>query len=318
MFVQPSSLVFLLLIAIWAAYLLQHWIRRREYLATAHSVDRFSDAMRVLERRAPLPEFDLSAPRPRSYAVSPARPSHPEAVVKRAPTVRPEAPARPAAALTDAPVRPKRVRPVLAGKMARRVRGLSLVVTFVLALVVTPLAASLRLPGWIVFVVVGALVADVILLRHAAVSERVAARAAARAGGRTGAYARGSAGGPARADARDTDYFDAESEARVESDIELQYGAETAYDGEAPVAGGSVTSGPIEQSAVFDPYGWAPVPVPPPTYTLKARAADPVPVPVPVDAPANELVDPECWSLDGMVFDCDLDELVERRSGTGA
>ena len=64
-FVQPSSLIFLVLIAIWAAYLLQHWVRRREHLATARSVDRFSDAMRVLERRSPLPDFDLSVQRQR-------------------------------------------------------------------------------------------------------------------------------------------------------------------------------------------------------------------------------------------------------------
>lgn len=316
MFVQPSSLVFLLLIAIWAAYLIQHWIRRREYLATAHSVDRFSDAMRVLERRAPLSDFGLSAQHARSYAVSPARPSRPEVTVKRSQTLRPEAPARPEAALSDPPARPRRVFRVPVGGWTRRIRGLSLVVTLVLALVVTVLAASLRLPGWSVFVVVGALVADLILLRHVAVSERVAARAAGRAAGREEAHASGSARGPGRPDARHTDYFDAESEARVESDIKLQYGAETAYDGEAPVAGGRETSGRIEQTASLDPDGWAPVPVPPPTYTLKAKAVNPVAVPV--AAPANELVDPECWSLDGMVFDCDLDELVERRSGTGA
>jgi len=52
-FVQPSGLIFLVIIAIWATYLLQHWVRRREHLATARSVDRFSDAMRVLERRIP-------------------------------------------------------------------------------------------------------------------------------------------------------------------------------------------------------------------------------------------------------------------------
>ena len=81
---QPSSLIFLVIIAIWAAYLLQHWIRRREHLVTARSIDRFSEAMRVLERRTALTEATMSAPSPRSYAVSPARPSRPEVVVKRA------------------------------------------------------------------------------------------------------------------------------------------------------------------------------------------------------------------------------------------
>ena len=54
--VQPSSLVFLVIIAVWAAYFVQYWVRRREHLATARSVDQFSEAMRVLERRAALAE----------------------------------------------------------------------------------------------------------------------------------------------------------------------------------------------------------------------------------------------------------------------
>jgi hypothetical protein len=48
--VQPSSLIFVLVIAIWAAYLLQHWLRRREHLSTARTIDRFSASMRVLDR----------------------------------------------------------------------------------------------------------------------------------------------------------------------------------------------------------------------------------------------------------------------------
>ena len=48
--VQPSSLIFVAIIAIWAAFLVQHWVRRREALATARSVDRFSEAIRLLDR----------------------------------------------------------------------------------------------------------------------------------------------------------------------------------------------------------------------------------------------------------------------------
>ena len=59
-FVQPSSLIFLVIVAIWVAYLVQHWVRRREHLATARSVDKFSEAMRVLERRNPLPTTTLA------------------------------------------------------------------------------------------------------------------------------------------------------------------------------------------------------------------------------------------------------------------
>lgn len=81
---MPNSLIFAVILAVWAAYLIQHWIRRRDHVATARSVDRFSEAMRVLERRQSSPRADLTAPAPRSYAVSLTRPAHPEVVVKRA------------------------------------------------------------------------------------------------------------------------------------------------------------------------------------------------------------------------------------------
>ncbi|MEO5981008.1 MAG: hypothetical protein ABIQ13_01700 [Pedococcus sp.] len=83
---QPSSLIFLVIIAVWAAYFVQYWVRRREHLATAQSVDRFSETMRVLERRSPLPATDLSTAARPSYAVSPARAVRAQVLVKRAET----------------------------------------------------------------------------------------------------------------------------------------------------------------------------------------------------------------------------------------
>ena len=289
---QPSSLIFLVLIAIWAAYLLQHWVRRREHLATARSVDRFSDAMRVLERRSALPEFDLSAPRPRSYAISPARPSRPEVVVKRAHSVRPDAPTAPAAAVSDAAVRPTRVFHFLAGVSARRVRGLSLLASLSLLLVVSPLAALSVLPWWSIPGVVAALLADVAWLRRVAVSERVTRR--------TDSQARGSAAGTAHPGARRSAHFEDESEPEPVVVPAVAAAAEIAES--------------IESPAEADLSGWAPVPVPPPTYTLKAKAVNPVAVSVEATEPGATRV----LSLDGMVYDCELDELVEGRSATGA
>ena len=52
---SPSSLIFLVLLGVWAAYFVQYWVRRRDHVATARSVEQFSEAMRVLERRDPLP-----------------------------------------------------------------------------------------------------------------------------------------------------------------------------------------------------------------------------------------------------------------------
>ncbi|WP_106298636.1 hypothetical protein [Knoellia remsis] len=81
---DPSSLIFLVIIGIWAAYFVQYWVRRREHLATIRSVDAFSETMRVLERRAPLPSVHDGGRAPRTYAVSPARVMRPEVTVKRA------------------------------------------------------------------------------------------------------------------------------------------------------------------------------------------------------------------------------------------
>jgi hypothetical protein len=275
--VQPSSLVFLVLIAIWAAYLLQHWVRRREHLATARSVDRFSDAMRVLERRTALPELDLSAPRPRSYAVSPARPSRPEVVVKRAHSLTPNIPTRPEAA-----VRPTRFFHALAGVSARRGRGLSLLVSLLLTVLVSSLAALSVLRWWSAPVAFAVLVADVTWLRHVAVTQRDVRRAKA--------LANGSVAGPARPPSL--------------SSAEHVVATSGAGAGEVAERTGS--------SAGVDLSGWAPVPVPPPTYTLKAKAAQPVLEPEPVSA-VSEPAPEEPSSLDGLVDEGELDGLLDRR-----
>ncbi|MCE0485678.1 hypothetical protein [Ornithinimicrobium sediminis] len=135
----PSSLIFVVILAVWAAYLVQHWVRRRDHIATARSVDRFSEAMRVLERRQRMPHTDISRPAPRSYAVSPIRPASPEVVVKHAsPSVLPSpaaaadphdvdalarATSGPALAPTgpgSAPARPDQPRPAAARPAAAR------------------------------------------------------------------------------------------------------------------------------------------------------------------------------------------------------
>lgn len=53
--VSPSSLIFVVVLLIWATYLSLHVARRREQLSTARSVDRFSAHMRVLQRRSVKP-----------------------------------------------------------------------------------------------------------------------------------------------------------------------------------------------------------------------------------------------------------------------
>jgi hypothetical protein len=276
--VQPSSLIFLVIIAIWAAYLLQHWVRRHEHLATARSVDRFSTAMRVLERRNPLPESDLSAPQPRSYAVSPARSSRPEVVVKRA-----QSPA-PVSTRSVAAVRSTRTFHTLAGMSGRRLRGLSLLTSLSLALVVSVLAAFSVLMWWSVPVVLAVLVADLVWLRRAATTERAAGRAKA----------------PARRSVDDPAASASRSAAPASADPETVL--------TDPVVGAAeVAVAQRPEAPEVDLVGWAPVPVPPPTYTLKAKAEPPVRVPAAATEPA------QASGFGDLMDEGELDGLLDRR-----
>ncbi len=290
MFVQPSGLVFLVIIAIWATYLLQHWVRRREHLATARSVDRFSDAMRVLERRLPVPELELASPQPRSYAVSPARPSGSEAVVKRAQHPAANVPTRPAGAVRATPT-----FHALAGVSARRVQGLSLLLSLSLAAAAPPLAALSVLSWWSIAVAGAVLIADFAWLRHAAVAQRASRRA--RASVRTRTAVRRTAP-PASSTAPSAMKPAARPLAQSESVVE------------APADGVAEIARPTTAPAEADLSGWAPVPVPPPTYTLKAKAERPEPAPAAVAGPAPVAAS----SFDGLIDDDELDGLLDRRA----
>ena len=124
MSVDPSSLIFVVIIGIWAVYLVQHWVRRREQLATSRSVDRFSAAMRVLERRAPIP-VALPVSQNRTYVVAspvPAAPDRTLATPARPPEHRAPEVAMHRVAPADRPRRPTRPRagPSLAAPAGRR------------------------------------------------------------------------------------------------------------------------------------------------------------------------------------------------------
>ena len=67
-----SSVIFLVVIGLWAAVLVPHWLRRREHLSHSRSVDRFSAAMRVLTRR-PSPEELPDHSRTSTYVLTPSR-----------------------------------------------------------------------------------------------------------------------------------------------------------------------------------------------------------------------------------------------------
>ena len=192
-------------------------------------------------------------------------------------------PTRPAAA-----VRPTRTFHALASISARRLRGLSLLTSLSLAVVISVLAAFSVLPGWSGPVAVAVLVADFAWLRHAAV--------AASADRRAKMLGRGSVAAPAGSAARAaTRYSDHIAPAVATPVFEAGADVEVAEAAACP--------------AVFDPSAWAPVPVPPPTYTLKAKAETPVRFAAPVAEPATELPS----SFDGLVGEGELDELLDRR-----
>jgi hypothetical protein len=173
---SPSSLIFLVLLGVWAAYFVQYWVRRRDHVATARSVEQFTEAMRVLERRDPLPRTDLSEPAPRSYAVHPARSARPQVLVKRAVASEPASigvtqrvddrsdAVASVAASTTRPVSAPVAAPASAGssrrpapaqgaarrrvRPSRRVRGLLVLAALAELLVIVPLVALAVLPLW--------------------------------------------------------------------------------------------------------------------------------------------------------------------------
>ncbi len=65
---MDSSVIFLVVLGLWAAYLVPHWLQRREDLSASRSVDRFSTAMRVLARR-PDPSQRSGHPQERPYVL---------------------------------------------------------------------------------------------------------------------------------------------------------------------------------------------------------------------------------------------------------
>lgn len=303
---MPNSLIFVVILAVWAAYLIQHWIRRRDHVATAKSVDRFSEAMRVLERRQSMPRADISPARPRSYSVSPARPAHPDVLVKRARSGRPQ----------TAAARARAGRPA-----AARLRAAALIIGAVAlaAGVLAPLA--FRAPWWSALAGVATMLLAITVVRvsidrsrrqvtsplrpgtgHSARSRaarpaprrRVTTRPAADRGTRTAARpvgprrqvaeaARGGASSALAAQRAQSTNLEvspveqagspAEPVATASSEearrVEL-YDVEAV---EATIHREVAEPEPEARQAVQDePGAWAPVPVPPPTYTLKARA----------------------------------------------
>lgn len=253
--VQPSSLIFVLVVAIWAAYLLQYWVKRRDHLATVRSVDRFSTAMRVLDDHRMRRETVEATPR--SYSVAPTRSARPEVTVKHA----------------EAPRRTSVVEPVAGAP--RKVRGLTLVSLVALLPVVLLVTAFGPLPWWVTVAWLVGIAGAFAWLRQAVQAERAAAararaqeRRAPRAAEPTQASRREASPAPRRRAPVAAAPFDIAEEAP------------------APEVPADETSAPAQEP---EPGTWQPTPVPRPMYTMKAKAERPAPAQVPV-APATPSV----------------------------
>lgn len=283
---QPSSLIFLVIVAIWVAYLIQHWVRRREHLATARSVDKFSEAMRVLERRSPLPE---SKPVTSAAAVGVAGSgARPAVVVKRA-TVSSPLRARDGGPLPPVhSVPPMELVPhrTVAQTLLRRVRGMAALLTL-LAVPVTVLLSTLHVLKWVsVAIAVAVLVAVVAWLRVSAIREQ-AARRARRAQARE-LEANGGSAVPVQVLARarrstgasggqDSTGIPAAKAGVSEPRLAPRHtGSSTsAVLGVTAVANGARAATSVPADGAAAQGEWQPVPVPPPTYSLKETAHRP-------------------------------------------
>lgn len=312
---QPSSLIFVVIVAIWAAYLVQHWIRRREALVTARSVDQFSEAMRVLEHRGsaePVEASDAKTAPTKHPRTTPARVSTPlprtslraGSVMTESSTKQPTSVDEPVQEVetVSAPVRVgSRIIRALAALNSRRVRGLALLASLVLLLAAVVMAPIGMLPWWSPIVSLLLVGGVFTWLRKEAVAEQRArqeAREASRPVQRTGAPAKeqvGTHSGPQLGASR------------------VPMPARDVVFDHAQPAVPSESAKPAPQAAPVE-GGWSPVPVPRPTYTMKAKAEPTVTAPVAPQAPqttaARHADTPiEELPFDGLALDQDLEDL---------
>lgn len=304
---SPSSLIFVAVVASWSLYLVVHVARRREQLATARNVDRFSSQMRVLQRRAVANANVESTKRlsPTLLAVDTPSPmfTAPAAEPVVGPTERPlqghtviaadvpsgEALAQVRVEHTESEARRRR------SLQRNRIRAAVLMVSS-LAAVVTAVLTALSVVGWYVpAALVGVAVATVASMRASALRRRAARTRAAAAAHRDherAARARRQAEHERRPEAPEMPVAQefvahrAEFVARDEVfDLSMLEPVAAACDtAEQPV------------DLLFEEHGWQPTPVPPPTYTLKAKAYRPLPppaetsdVPVPIEVDMDEV-----------------------------
>ena len=143
-----TGLIYAAIVAAWAAYLVPLWLRRHDEAAASRSVDKFSDAMRVLARR-----------KTPAYA-TPADEAADQ--LPRRPVLGPP---------------PRSSAPVRSSSVSAATRRRRVLVALVAALtVVTVLAVVALVPWWAVAIPSGVVVAFLFVSASAARAERAAVR----------------------------------------------------------------------------------------------------------------------------------------------
>lgn len=313
---SPSSLIFVAVVAVWAAYLVVDTSRRREYLATARTVERFSSSMRVLQRRAVRREsaeaFEAStAPMRSTSSVLLHRRAQPSRAAIEARAA--QAGSTVLAATGGGATLAERERAAARRRRARVLAAITLVVA--LATVVTGAAALLGHLTWSLpamgLATTGLLL--VVMRRQALAGRRQLPAPAVRSTsaplrrrtGATAATAASASGATALTTASDL-----ADEAPLVEPTPVVLGEPAPFDYAREVEPSVVAEQAFAQRVAaraedIDPLvaesGWAPVFVPPPTYTLKARAERPLPPPLEVENVPVPLED-EWEDLDALAY----------------
>ena len=259
--VPPTSLIFLVIIGVWAVFIVQFAVRRREHALTARTVDELSHAMRVLETRA-APAARATEPASQPILTAPASSAPTSDSSPASPAATPAPPASPAVGHASARAGDRRItRP----RPARPVRGLALVAALLTFVVTAPLAAFSVVSWMAPAAAAMALVAAFAWLRSCVrIEEAARARARERRAARRARPAavalREAPSIPVESPSAgvDVDAADLESEEFVS--VELVHAPDP-----APVL-------LVDEDDI--PLTWDPVPLPRPTYTLKARAPE--------------------------------------------
>lgn len=288
----------MVIIGVWAAYFIQYWVRRREHLATAQSVDQFSESLRVLERRNPQPVTAAAG-----GSDSPATTAHAaysQLLLRRAATAQAPASSGPA---DDAQTGRSRDgepagRPAAS---ARRTRVLVVLGALSTAVVTLPLLALSMLPLWTLLVPVLSISGSFAWLRASALAEQRARRAPARPQRRTAepvrrpvaqptVEERGAEAWAERVVGQPADELVDELVEPADQPVAVSRGSEL-YDVQAVEAANAPAAAPRAAAVVEDvvvparplvdeddiPLTWDPVPVPRPTYAMKSRVTRPAP-----------------------------------------